>query len=229
MKTYYYLSLALLSWPCLAVNLAAQATAPQNMTPERSIGANVEDSIAALGKAERIDDMETLLLGLKSEFLLVRKVAAVALSKKTHDDALGALVDAYEANQVYVAGGTENELLQRDTDTAITSAIDKILNPGQAHAGQYSKDETNFIVESAKRRLAKGAIGGKTSGGAEGPASGLNARESQTKPRATDTKASAPVEAQPIPLATSKPAIRIWTALGVLLTIGVFFWVRRTK
>jgi hypothetical protein len=175
MKTHGYFLVAVLSCTFQAPNLAAQSTPQPEAAPNPSVGTNVADSIAVLERAERVDDTETLLLGLKSEFLAVRKFAAIALSKKARHGALAQLVEGYEANHVYVTGGTESELLQRDTNAAIVSAIDKILHPDKARGGQYSESEMEVIIVNAKRRLSKDS------------AAMPNAAVQQSKPLGTET------------------------------------------
>lgn len=218
MKKGLWLILAVL---CSTLNVIGQES--QTDAPSKPIlGNSVAESLAALSSAELANNTEILLLGLESQFLLVRKNAALALSKRSHPDALQQLVNAYDANQAYAVGGSESEFLRRDINVALVVAMDRAMDGARADHGQYSERETSMIIEEAKRRLSRNADpGGQAAASGVTSASAALVRHSQPalSPR-TPVSESKTVETTSQPDTTPK-WIWPWGVSAILLILVV--------
>lgn len=80
----------------------------------------------ALDKAVLEKDKNTIRIGLKSEFLDIRKKVVEIIAEFNDEAFIPNLIIALQENQGLIGGGTETQIFQNDLNKAIISALEHL-------------------------------------------------------------------------------------------------------
>jgi hypothetical protein len=107
----------------------------------------------ALKKAVMEKDKKTILLGLKSPILTIRKKTAEAIAGLGDKMLVSELINTLSGNQILLDGGTETKIIQDDLDKAIISALEKLTEIKFEVSGRISPEDIAEILRLSREWL----------------------------------------------------------------------------
>lgn len=122
------------------------------MNPQEGIlNKNYSTAEAALNKAIKEKNNETIRLGLRSQILPIRQKTAEAISNTDVKTFVPDLVKALRENQGIISGGTETQLLQQDLNRAIITAIENLTDIQFNVTTDLSPDEVKKFIRITEK------------------------------------------------------------------------------
>jgi hypothetical protein len=109
-----------------------------------------ETADKSLKKAVLEKDIDTIKLGLKSSIFTIKQKTVDAIIKMKDEIFVPNLVEALQENQGIIAGGTESDLMQKDFDRKIVTALEALTKLDFGAKESLTADKIEEIIKKSQ-------------------------------------------------------------------------------